>query len=64
MAKRSDETKNKTDKIQLRVTEFQKNRIKMLADKYAGGCVTTWMMHGALNAPRKFLAGKPADPKN
>lgn len=38
-----------------RVTEKEKNRIQMLADLYAAGNVTAWLVHGALNAPRKQL---------
>lgn len=41
--------------IRLRVTEKEKNRIKILAKLYAGGNLTAWMIHGALNAPRKKL---------
>lgn len=43
------------ENIRIRVTEKEKHRIKILADLYAGGNVTAWLIHGALNAPRKKL---------
>lgn len=48
----------KTVKVQMRLTEFDMNRIRILAQKYAGGSITKWLTHGALNAPRKFLSAK------
>lgn len=49
------QTKKKIETIQVRLTEFQKNRIKILADKYAFGNMSAWIVHGAMNAPRKTL---------
>jgi hypothetical protein len=51
----ADYMKAKSTQIQIRTTEFEKNRIKILADKYAGGNISAWILYGALNAPRKFL---------
>lgn len=45
----------KQKNIQIRVTEKEKNRIKMLADLYAFGNVSAWITYAALNAPRKRL---------
>lgn len=42
----------------LKLTEFEKNRIKILADRYAGGNETAWIIYGALNAPRKNISEK------
>lgn len=50
--------KAKSTQIQIRTTEFEKNRIKLLADKYAGGNISAWVIHGAMNAPRRFLKRK------
>jgi hypothetical protein len=50
--------KKKIYTIQLRVTEFEKNRIKMLADKYSDGNMTAWVVWGAMNAPRKIIIRK------
>ncbi len=52
----------KTETVQLRLTEFDKNRIKMLADKYAEGNMTDWILYGAINAPRKFIGKKAKRP--
>lgn len=49
---------DKTKKIQIRLTEFELNRIKILAKKYANGNMSAWIIHGALNAPRKFFKQK------
>lgn len=42
-------------KIELRVSEFEKNRIKWLADRYANGNISLWVVYCALNAPRKEI---------
>jgi hypothetical protein len=38
-----------------RFTEKVYNRIVFLANTYAGGNITKWITHGALNAERKVL---------
>lgn len=43
----------------MRISEFDRNRLKMLADKYASGDMTAWALHGIINAPRKFIKKKP-----
>ena len=50
--------KKKADYFQMRISEFDKNRLKILADKYAQGDMSAWAIHGILNAPRKFLTPK------
>lgn len=39
--------------LQIRVTEFEKNRIQGLAQIYAGGNTSLWIIHSALNGPRE-----------
>ncbi len=53
--------KLKTTSVQIRMTEFQKNKLQMIADRYAGGSLTVWIEHCIDNAPRKFLV-KPKQP--
>lgn len=42
-------------KIEIRVSEFEKNRIKWLAKKYANGNMSLYMIYHAMNAPRKNI---------
>jgi len=51
--------KELTTKIDIRVSQFEKNRIKWLADKYANGNVSLYLIYHAMNAPRKEV-----DPKD
>jgi hypothetical protein len=51
--KKSTKTLMKT--IQFRISAKDKNRIKWLAEQYAGGDVSRWLRHAALNASRRFL---------
>ena len=56
----------KDEKIQLRVNEFQKNRIKMLAEKHSGGNMTEWIIEQSTRIPgSKRIGGKlrPVKPK-
>ncbi len=48
-------SKKKIETVQVRLTEFEKNRIKILAKKFAGGNMSQWIVHGAMNAPRRML---------
>jgi len=50
--------KELTEKIETRVSEFEKNRIQFLADKYANGNVSLFMVYHAINAPRKEIDEK------
>lgn len=54
MAKKS-QLQKRTKKIQFRLTEPVYNRIRGLANLYADGNVSAWLVHGGLNAPRRFL---------
>lgn len=45
----------KVKTLQIRISEFDKNRLKILAKKYAEGSMTAWVVHGIHNAPREFL---------
>lgn len=47
--------KELTEKIEIRVSEFEKNRIKWLAKKYAGGNVSLYMIFHAIHAIRKEI---------
>jgi hypothetical protein len=44
--------------IQVRLTLKEKNRIKGLSELYAGGNMSLWIVHSALNGPREFLFPK------
>lgn len=50
-------TKNRklSKKIELRCSDYEKIRIKWLADKYAGGNISLWLIYAAINAPRKKI---------
>lgn len=49
-------TKRKLNEvIQIRVSDFEKNRLKFLAEKFANGNLSLWIIYCALNAPRKKL---------
>ena len=44
-----------TKTIKFRVSEFEENQIKRLAETFAEGNVSLWCIHGTLNAPRKKI---------
>jgi len=46
---------NLTEYIHIRVSNFEKNRIKWLAEKYADGNVSLWMIYASLNMQREFI---------
>lgn len=47
--------KIKRDKnITLRVTEEELNRMKLSAQMYTGGCLTTWIVYTAMRYKPKF----------
>jgi hypothetical protein len=52
---------NLNEYIHIRVSTFEKNRLKWLADKYADGNVSLWMIYASLNMRREFI--KPEDLK-
>lgn len=41
--------------VKARVSEFEKNRLQHLADLYAGGNLSLWLVYGGLNVTRKHL---------
>jgi len=41
--------------LQIRVTEYEKNRITGLASIYAKGNTSLFVVHAAMNAPRVFI---------
>lgn len=47
--------KKLSEKIEIRVSSYEKNFIKGLADMYAGGNVSLFMVYSAFNADRKIL---------
>ena len=47
--------KQLTEKIEIRVSEFEKNRLKWLANKYANGNVSLYLIYHGMNAPRKDI---------
>lgn len=51
--KRSKNPRRK--KLQAKATVQEYNRIRLLARIYAGGNVSKWLIHGGVNAPRKYL---------
>lgn len=48
-------TKNLDYFLKIRVSRLEKERIKFLADKFAGGNMSLWITYCALNAPRKKI---------
>ena len=48
--------KELTEKIEIRVSPFEKNRIKWLADKYANGNMSLYLIYHGMNAPRKEVS--------
>lgn len=48
--------KELTEKIEIRVSEFEKNRIKWLAKKYAGGNVSLFLIYHGMNCLRKEIS--------
>ena len=44
-----------THRIRVRCSEFEKNRLQMLADMYAGGNLSLWIIYAAMNVERKHL---------
>lgn len=45
----------KETQIHLRISEYEKNKLKITADRYAKGNLSAWILHAIRNAPRKFL---------
>ena len=52
---------NLNEYIHIRVSSYEKNRLKWLANKYADGNVSLWMIYASLNVNREFI--KPEDLK-
>lgn len=48
----------RTQRLEIRLTEKEKNRIKILAGIYCEGNISQWVVHAAINAPRKILNKK------
>lgn len=44
-----------TKTIKVRVSDFEFNRIKELARKYANGNMSLWMVYNSINTDRKYL---------
>lgn len=45
----------KTQVVNIRFSEYEKNKIQMLANVYANGNLSKWLTYAGLNAPRKYL---------
>lgn len=52
--------KQKKARIDLRLSVQEKARIQILADQYAHGNISAWLVYGGINAPRRYLKKKPA----
>ena len=46
---------NLNEYIHIRVSRFEKNRLKHLADKYAEGNISLWVIYASLNMQREFI---------
>tara|TARA_B100000809_G_scaffold258582_2_gene302027 strand:+ start:1201 stop:1416 length:216 start_codon:yes stop_codon:yes gene_type:complete len=46
---------NLNEHINIRVSDQEKNRLKWLADKYANGNLSLWMVYASLNLDREFI---------
>ena len=49
---------NLTDYIHIRVSKFENNRLKWLADKYANGNLSLWIIYASLNIDRSMIDNK------
>lgn len=47
--------KELTEKIEIRVSVFEKNRIKFLAEEYANGNISLFVIYNAINAKREYI---------
>jgi hypothetical protein len=57
MTKKTAKKQPKTDKIQFRVTEYEKNRIMENAKRFAEGDVTRWILRVATAIPESRRVG-------
>lgn len=44
-----------TEIVKVRVSTQEKNRLRWLADHYAGGNLSLWLVYAGLSAERKYL---------
>jgi len=51
------------ERIWIRCTTKEKNRIKALAEIYCEGSISKWVVHSAINGPRIFMEKKAPLPK-
>jgi hypothetical protein len=42
-------------RLEIKLTEYEKNKMKILADHYAQGNLSEWLRWAGLNAERTFL---------
>lgn len=52
--------KQEKTRIDIRLSVQDKARIQILANQYAGGNISAWLVYGGINAPRRYLKKKPA----
>lgn len=58
MAKPRSKTKKAWADIHIRCLDDEKNRLQMLAETYAAGNLSAWLIFAGLNCPRKHLTVK------
>lgn len=58
-----EKPREKMSHLIIRISEFDRNRIKYLASKFASGNVSEWVRYGALNVTRKTLKPKSRFPQ-
>tara|TARA_B100000749_G_C18401539_1_gene454981 strand:- start:349 stop:549 length:201 start_codon:yes stop_codon:yes gene_type:complete len=46
---------NLNEYIHIRVSSYEKNRLKWLAKKYADGNLSLWIIYASLNINREFI---------
>ena len=46
---------NLNEYLHIRVSTFEKNRLKLLADHYAGGNLSLWIIYASLNIDRSNI---------
>ena len=46
---------NLNEYLHIRVSTFEKNRLKWLADHYAGGNLSLWIIYASLNIDRSQI---------
>lgn len=50
--------RQKGARIEIRLSQYEKNKLQYLADRYAAGNLSAWILYASFNVPRKVLKKK------